>query len=318
MCIPDKLKFRNFPSHFINHNPLVMTTRRQFIQQTALFGAALSVSPSDLFKLKKVLGIQLYTVRDEVTKSLENTLTQVAAAGYTHIELYGYDYKTRQFFGRSAPQLADLLKQRQLKAPSGHYGIADFLFEPTYRWESWKHLLQDANTLGHKYVAIPYIDDKHRTADDFKRICDRLNKGGEMSKAEGLITCYHNHDFEFSSMVDNMPAYEYMLKHTDPKYVKFEMDLYWVKHAEQDPLGWFKKYPGRFPLWHVKDMEAATGSAKGQTCEVGKGVINWKEIFAKQELAGLDYAFVEQEQYRHPVFECIKTSADYMKANLIS
>ena len=295
-----------------------MTTRRRFLQQSALLGAALSIAPSDLFKLKKVLGIQLYTVRDEVTKSLENTLAQVAAAGYTHIELYGYDYKTRQYFGRSAPQLGDLLKQHQLKTPSGHYGIADFLFEPVYKYESWKHLLQDANTLGHKYVAIPYIEDKHRTPDDFKRICDRLNKGGQLSKEEGITTCYHNHDFEFSSMVDDMPALEYMLKHTDPKWVKFEMDIYWVKHAKQDPIALFKKYPGRFPLWHVKDMEASeAGQPLGQTCEVGKGVINWKEIFAQQNLAGLEYAFVEQEQYRHPVFECIKTSADYIKSNLI-
>jgi len=295
-----------------------MTTRRRFLQQSALLGAALSIGPSELFKLKKVLGIQLYTVRDEVAKNLETTLAQVAAAGYTHIELYGYDYTTRKYFGRSAPQLGDLLKQHQLKTPSGHYGIADFLFEPVYnKYESWKHLLQDANTLGHKYVAIPYIDDKHRTPDDFKRICDRLNKGGQMSKDAGITTCYHNHDFEFTSMVDDMPAYEYMLKHTDPKWVKFEMDLYWVKHAGQNPIEWFKKYPNRFPLWHVKDMEAPEGDKPGQTCEVGKGVIDWKEIFAQQNLAGLEYAFVEQEQYRHPVFECIKTSADYIKSNLI-
>jgi len=168
----------------------------------------------------------LYTVRDEVTKNLETTLTQVAEAGYTHIELYGYDYKTRLFFGRSASLLNDLLKQRGLKTPSGHYGISDMLFDQEYKWESWKHTMQDANTLGHKYVTIPYVDDKHRTADDFKRICDRLNKGGEMSKAEGLITCYHNHDFEFASMVGDIPAYEYMLTNTDPKYVKFKMDLY--------------------------------------------------------------------------------------------
>jgi sugar phosphate isomerase/epimerase len=296
-----------------------MITRRHFLQQSALLGAALSMNPSELFKLKKVLGIQLYTVRDEVAKNLETTLAQVAAAGYTHVELYGYDYQTRMFFGRSALQMADLLKKNKLQTPSGHYGIADFLYEPEYRFESWRHLIQDAIHLGHKYVTIPHIDDKHRGPDDFKRICDRLNKGGAISKEDGIMTCYHNHDFEFSSMVDGVTAYEYMLTHTDPKLVKFEMDLYWVKHANQDPLGWFKKYPNRFPMWHIKDMEASEpGQPLGQTCEVGKGVINWKEIFAQQNLAGLEYAFVEQEQYRRPVFECIKTSADYIKANLIS
>jgi sugar phosphate isomerase/epimerase len=91
-----------------------------------------------------------------------------------------------------------------------------------------------------------------------------------------------------------------------------------MKYANQDPIAWFKKYPHRFPMWHLKDMEAeaAPGKPHGQTCEVGKGIINWKEIFAHQVLAGLDYAFVEQEQYRRPVFECIKTSADYIQNKL--
>ncbi len=295
-----------------------MITRRSFLQQSAVLAAALSVRPSELFKLHKVLGLQLYTVRDEVTKDLEKTIAQVAAAGYTHIELYGYEYKTRTFFGRSPWQFSELLKKNNLKTPSGHYGIADFLYEPNYKWDSWHHLIDDAHAMGHQYIVIPHIDDKHRSADDYKRIAERLNKGGEISKEAGLITGYHNHDFEFADLDGGTP-YEFMLKHTDPRFVKFEMDLYWMKYAGQDPIEWFKKYPGRFPMWHLKDMEEHTdGKEKGQTCEVGSGIIDWKAIFAQQNLAGLDYAFVEQEQYRRPVFDCIKTSADYIQKSLLT
>jgi len=294
-----------------------MQTRRRFIQQSSLLAAALMIDTKGLLKMHKDLGIQLYTVRDEVAKSLEHSLSEVSKAGYTMTELYGYDYKTRQYFGHSVKDFAAMLKKYNLTTPSGHYNILDMMYEPNYNWDSWKRLLEDAKILGHKYVCIPYMDDKHRSADTYKLLAERLNKGGELSKAAGITTGYHNHWFEFDKMGDTT-GYDYLLNNTDAKLVKFEMDLYWFANAGQDPIAWIKKHPGRFPLWHIKDMEAKTeGKDKGQTCEVGKGVIDWKSIFKHQAEAGVDYVFVEQEQYRHPVFECIKTSADYMKANLL-
>ena len=291
-----------------------MVTRRKFLQQSSVLAATLMVNKTDLFKMHKDLGLQLYTVRNEI-KDLKNTLQQISASGYTNLELYGYD--NRMFFGNTVTQFAVMLKQHNLKTVSGHYGLADMLHAPDYNWDTWKYLLEDATILGHKYVTIPYLDNKHRTGADFKRIAERLQKGGELSKAAGIITAYHNHDFEFEKEGD-ITKYEILLNNTDPKLVKFQMDLYWVVAAGQNPIDWFKKYPGRFPMWHIKDMEAATAAApKGQTCEVGKGIIDWKTIFTSQKLAGLDYAFVEQEQYRSPVFECIKTSADYMKKKLL-
>jgi sugar phosphate isomerase/epimerase len=293
-----------------------MTTRRKFIQSGSLLAASLMAGNAFAAskKLHKDVGLQLYTVRDEI-KNLENTMKQISLAGYTNLELYGYD--KRMFFGKTVKQFSELLKKNNLKTVSGHYGLSDMVYDEKYNWDSWKYLLEDATILGNKYVVIPHIDDKHRSADAFKRIAERLNKGGELSKAAGIATAYHNHDFEFSKL-GNTCGLEILLKNTDPKLVKFEMDLYWVVYANEKPAEWFAKYPGRFPMWHIKDMEKETaGKPKGQTCEVGKGIIDWKAIFAKQSLAGLEYAFVEQEQYRHPVFECIKTSADYMKANLL-
>jgi sugar phosphate isomerase/epimerase len=302
-----------------------MLTRRRFIQQSSVLAATLMIDTTDLFKMHKDLGLQLYTIRDEINKTtdLNKTIAQVAAAGYKQIELYGYNSE-RKFFntgaaaGTTVKQLSEILKKNNLKTPSGHYGIADMTYGADYNWDSWKYLIEDATLLGNKYIVIPYMDDKHRTPDDFKRLAERLNKGGELSKAAGIITGYHNHNFEFETSVDDATAYEYLLKHTDPKLVKFEMDLYWFEYAGQKPADWIKKYPGRFPMWHIKDMEAKTeGKPRGQTCEVGKGIINWKSIFTHQAQAGVDYVFVEQEQYRRPVFECIKISADYMKKNLL-
>jgi sugar phosphate isomerase/epimerase len=295
-----------------------MLTRRRFIQQSSVFAAAFMVAPSDLFKMHKDLGLQLYTIRDEIakTKDLGKTIGQVAAAGYKQLELYGYNAE-RKFFGKTVKEFAAILKSHELKTPSGHYGIADMTYGADYNWDSWKYLIEDAKILGHKYIVVPYMDPQHRSQDDFKRLAERLNKGGELSKAAGLVTGYHNHNFEFEPMGD-ATVYDYLLKNTQEDLVKFEMDLYWVEYAGQDPADWFKKYPGRFPLWHIKDMEAKTeGQPKGQTCEVGKGVIDWKAIFKNQAAAGADYVFVEQEQYRRPVFECIKISAGYMKNNLL-
>jgi sugar phosphate isomerase/epimerase len=316
-AVPAIVAFPFFVIYFplFIYNLLVMINRRTFLQQSSLLTAALMAGPGDLFKKSRVLGIQLYTVRNEVFKNLENSLEQIAASGYSTVELFGYN--NRKYFGRSILEMSDLLKKNNLVTPSGHYGLSDMLYGADYNYDSWKYLLEDASILGHKYVVVPFLEPAHRTLEDFKRVSERLNKAGELSKAAGLITGYHNHNFEFASS-EGTTFYEYMLRNTQADLVKFEMDLYWVKYAGQDPADWFRRYPGRFPLWHIKDMEAKTeGQAVGQTCEVGKGIINWKEIFTHQKAAGLDFAFVEQEQYRAPVFDCIKTSAAYMKANLL-
>lgn len=290
-----------------------MTTRRQFLQQSAVLSAAAFIDPTELFKKNKGLGIQLYTVRSEVTKDLANSLAQIANAGYSNVELFGYN--NRNFFGKSVAEMAALLKQYNLKSPSGHYMLQDFMFNETYNWDSWKYLVEDSKTLGHKYIVIPWIPEPQRTTDNIKRIADRLNKGAEIAKDAGMCAAYHNHDFEFKKMEGDMTGLDYLLKNTDPKHVKFELDIYWVVFAGLNPIDLFNKYPGRFTMWHVKDMEAGQNGAKGQSCEVGKGIINWKEIYAARKTSGLEIPYVEQEAYRHPVFECIKTSADYMKAN---
>lgn len=289
-----------------------MTTRRDFIKQSSVLTAGFFVNKPAFLKTKDI-GLQLYTVRSEVSKEkLATTLATIAKTGYNQLELFGYN--NRQFFGHSVKEMADMLKQNGLKSPSGHYGLNDMLYDKEYNWDSWNRLVEDGKALGHKYLVVPYLDDKHRTADDYKRIAERLNRGGEISRKAGMCAGYHNHDFEFKDLGDGTTGWEILLKETDPKYVTMEMDIYWVRHAGSDPVDWFKKYPGRFAMWHMKDL--ATTPRKMSTI-VGTGTIDFKEIYNNRKQSGLEYLYVEQEEYTKPVFECIKESYDYIANNIV-
>ena len=270
------------------------------------------MNTNEFFKYKKKIGIQLYTVRNEVFKDLANSISKIAEAGYDEVELFGYN--NRKFFGKSVAEMAALLKQHNLKSPSGHYGLADMMHSDNYNWDSWKYLIEDSKTLGHTYIVIPYLDDKHRKEDDYKRLAERLNTGGEMARKAGMCAGYHNHDFEFSP-IGSTNGYEILLNNTDKKNVHFEMDIYWVKYADHDPIAWMKRYPGRFTMWHVKDLDP---TPQKHTTIVGQGIIDFKSIYMQRNLSGLRYLYVEQEQYDKPVFECIKESYDYIKKNIVA
>lgn len=288
-----------------------MTTRRDFIKKSSVLGAGLMLNTNEFFKYKKQIGLQLYTVRNEVFKDLENSIAKIAETGYTELELFGYN--NRKFFGKSVAEMAALLKRHNLKSPSGHYGLADMMHGENYNWDSWKYLIEDSKTLGHTYIVIPYMDDKHRTESDYKRLAERLNTGGEMARKAGMCAGYHNHDFEFNP-IGSTNGYEILLNNTEKKNVHFEMDIYWVKYAEQDPIAWMKRYPGRFTMWHVKDLDP---TPQKHTTIVGQGIIDFKSIYEQRKLSGLRYLYVEQEQYDKPVFECIKESYDYIKKNIV-
>jgi sugar phosphate isomerase/epimerase len=173
----------------------------------------------------------------------------------------------------------------------------------------------------------PWIDEKQRNADGWKRVVELFNKAGEASQKAGIQFCYHNHSFEFSPVdgLDGKSAYEYLLTETDPNFVKMEMDLCWISVAGKDPVSYFDKYPGRFPMVHVKDYvndpnatssyAGATGSVvfKGRLADVGQGTIDWKRIFRQSEKAGIKHYFVENDDAKSP-FEDIKISYDYLSA----
>ena len=174
-------------------------------------------------------------------------------------------------------------------------------------------LFETASTLNEKYLVCNYLVESERTSlDDYKAHCDLLNKCGEKAESAGITMGYHNHDFEFFDF-DGQKPYDILLDRCDKDLVRFEMDMYWMTVSKQDPTAYFEKHPGRFPLWHVKDM-----NSEKQFTPVGQGIIDWKKIFAKADIAGLEQYFVEQDQSPNgDPLKDITQSLSYLKENKI-
>jgi sugar phosphate isomerase/epimerase len=252
----------------------------------------------------KPIGLQLYTVREQLEKDVPGTIEKVAAIGYKEVEIY-------DLCGMSAVQFTKLLKDNGLTAVSGHY----LLNVETTQWEK---KVAEARELGLKYMVHAILDPPERKSlEDYKRHVDLFNKIAEQTQQAGMQFCYHNHNFEFQKF-DGVTAYDYLLKQLDPNLVKFEMDCFWVTHAGQDPVALFKKHPGRFPLLHIKDSKAGMAPSlefdarMGLFTEVGKGTIDWKRIFAAAPQGGLKHFFVEQDYCEIPPLESIKISYEYL------
>ena len=290
-----------------------MTSRRNFIKNSSLATVAVLTLPSLAFSMnKKEIGLQLYTLRDELSKNVKIVLEKVASAGFTTVETYGFSIKD-QFWGLSAIELKKILDENNLKAISGHYGIGSFLADGnTTELEA---AINAVKILKSEYLTIPWVDPPFRSnIGDYKKIAARLNEAGKMCQKAGLKLTYHNHDFEFENY-NGITGYDILLKETDQDLVYFEMDLYWVVRSGKDPLQLFKENPGRFKMWHVKDMDKLKPELN---TEVGSGSIDFIPIFKEAKLAGMKYFFVEQENnFAVNSFESIKTSCDFISKNLI-
>jgi len=255
----------------------------------------------------KTVGVQLYTVRDAMKADFDGSIAKVAQVGYKEVEFAGY-------FNHSPKDIADTLKKNGLTAPSCHVGydiVENKLAEQ----------IEAAHTIGHKFIVCPWIDPKQRTEPEgFKRAADLFQKAGEQTHKAGIQFAYHNHTFEFqpSDVIGGKLPYDVLLA-TDPKYVKMELDLCWISVAGRDPIEYFNKYPGRFPLVHVKDMKSLPKGAEGPTAtpdkemanmtEVGGGIIDWKHIFANSGKAGIEHYFVEHDFPADPFISITKSYA---------
>lgn len=278
--------------------------RRTFIESSLATGILASL-PSATFaashQINKV-GVQLYTVRDLMKQDFAGTIAKVASTGYKEVEFAGY-------FDHSPKDVRSILNENGLTAPSCHVGL-DVI------QNHWPETLDVAHTIGHTFVVCPFIDARDRnSADAWKRLVDTFNKAGEASKKAGIQFAYHNHWWEFgpdASLGGKLP-YDFLLASTDANLVKLEMDLGWAKVAGQDPVAYFKRYPGRFPLVHIKDFKSLPHLAPDQiaTFKAGKlidtdmtapgsGIIDWKEIFSHSDEAGLQHYFLEHDQPKDP------------------
>ncbi len=240
------------------------------------------------------IGVQLYTVRSILENDFVGGIEKVAAAGYDEVEFAGY-------FDRSPADVKALLDRLGLAAPSAHVGL-DALKDDL------DAVVEAARVIGHQFVVCPWLaPNQRRTLDDYRGHAAFFNEAGKRFKDEGIQFAYHNHDFEFEPIDGRMP-YDLLLAETDADLVKMELDLYWITYAGQDPLAYFAKHPGRFPLCHVKDM-----AADRTMTPAGQGTIDFAAVFAKSDEAGLQHYFVEHDNAEDPI-QSITTSYTYLRA----
>ena len=283
--------------------------RRTFLG--TLGAAALATRYAWADSIKKV-GVQLYTVRTDLEKDFDGTLGKVAAIGYKEVEFAGY-------FGHTAAQVRDALKKHGLTSPAAHIDY------PTVSDSAkWAKTLDDAAIVGQKFLVNPWIDPSIRDKpDEWKRIADVYNTAAAAAHKHGIQFCYHNHNFEFYPRADaggKLPI-DILLESCDPKLVKFELDLCWISAAGKDPLDYFKLYPGRFPLVHVKGLRKVPAAQATpvpiekvlpDVTDVGHDdVIDWKRIFAQAKQAGIEHYFVEHDVPKDAVAS-LTASYDYL------
>jgi sugar phosphate isomerase/epimerase len=250
------------------------------------------------------IGVQLYTVRDMIKTDFEGTLAKVAAVGYSEVEFAGY-------FDHQPKDIRAILERLHLTAPSEHvsYEVVQ---------NKWPETLDAAHVVGHSFVVCPSIDESERKiTTGYKKAAEIFNRAGEASKKAGIQFAYHNHSWEFKPLADGGGkfGYDILLSETDPKLVKMEMDLCWITVAGQDPLTYFNRYPGRFPLVHVKDWtkgpDGKMSEKDGHMADVGSGAIDWKRLFAESKKAGIEHYFVENDEPTSPS-EDLRTSYTYL------
>ncbi len=288
--------------------------RRTFLE-TSIATAVLSSLPRRSFaathQIEKV-GVQLYTVRNLMKSDFEGTIAKVAAIGYKEVEFAG-------LFNHSPKDVRAILDKDGLTAPSSHVGY-DIVEN------HWPETIEAAKIIGQSYIVCPGIpDDMRKQADGYKRIAEQFNKAGEASNKAGIKFAYHNHTWEFepSPLLGGKHPYDFLLDSTDPKLCNMEMDLCWAAVAGQDPVSYFNRYPGRFPLVHVKDMKKLPKPSDDNTVptkldnleadmtDAGSGVIDWKRIFASADIAGIKHFIVEND-WPKDAFASLTNSYDYL------
>ena len=258
------------------------------------------------------IGLQLYTLREAIEKDLKGTLEKVAKIGYKELE--AASGSKGHYYGMMPKDFASMVKDMGMNLRSTHVLLSNPYVSVSHTLtNSLQKLVDDAAEAGQQYLVCAFLFPEERESlDQYKKHAELFNEAGEACKKAGLQFAYHNHDFEFVKLDGEIP-YELLLAQTDSELVKMELDLYWVTKIGLDPVQWFEKEPGRFPLWHIKDMAK---TQEKEFTEVGNGSIDFQRIFKSSQKAGLEYYFVEQDETPGDPFNSIQTSYDNLQSLL--
>jgi sugar phosphate isomerase/epimerase len=292
--------------------------RRRFLQRSAAlaalgaFGGGMKLANAASTPRFR-MGLQLYTVREPMAKDPVGTLTQAKSFGYTNFETYGFEPDTVKYYGMPARDFRKVLDDLGLATTTGHYDLHRYHAQPATAMTTYiERCIEGATALGQKYITWAWLDPQSRDLDAFKRVAERLNMIGRQAAKAGLRVAYHNHDFEFVPH-DGKIGYDIILNETDPDLVKMQLDLFWVAHSSaRTPHELFALAPGRFTMWHVKDMDA-----QKRYTELGNGSIDFTKIMPDAKLAGLEEYFVEQgDNFAVSPMKSIEVSARYVRLKL--
>jgi sugar phosphate isomerase/epimerase len=292
-----------------------MPSRRVFLQQSVLASAGAFASMSHAAPPRYKMGLQLYTIRDAMARDVDGTLKQVAALGYQEVETYGFDPDNLRYYNLPARDFAQRLRDHGLTSPSGHYDLNRFATASDADLHRYvDRCIEGAKLVGHRYITWPFLEPPLRALDSFATIVGRFNAIGERIAKGGLQFAYHNHGFEFVEQNGRVP-YDIVLKGTDPKLVKLQLDLYWLSHdSPKPPRYWFERAPGRYVMWHVKDMHKVSRDYT----ELGNGTIDYTKIWPDAAYSGMQHFFVEQGgNFATNSMQSIAVGAAYVKRYLL-
>jgi sugar phosphate isomerase/epimerase len=289
-----------------------------FISKTSLKSVMTTASSSAVTDLKSFgVGLQLYTVRDAMRKDVPGSLKQVSDIGYKYLEMA--DYSNGKFYGYAPADFKKMVTDLGMEVISSHAGVNPKGITD----DEAKKMAEDHANVGAKYCMQPYIGDSDRNSiAAYQKMVADWNRVGKIMKEHGLTFGYHNHNFEFATVEGKVPYFDVFLPGLDKDITTMELDLFWTTKAGLNPVDLFKKYPGRFQLWHMKDMftkEAPSVITKSDDfAPVGAGVINFKEILAAKNISGMKYFFVEQDNAgKGNAFEAIKTSITNLTTRIL-
>ena len=277
-----------------------MKSRRSFLKETAFAGAGALFLPGFIRKperapkLKKV-GVQLYSVRKEMMSDAIGTLKKLAQIGYQEIE--SAQSEKGNYYGLEPKEIKKLLKDHGMTLRSGH----------THIDKNWQKSIDEAAEAGQEYIICSVLPSPGQTVGNYQKSADMFNQAGEQCKKSGIMFGYHNHESEYDT-VEGKVLYDVLLDNTQPGLVHMEMDLGWVIAAGKDPLAYFSKYPGRFPLWHLKDMSLA----EKKSVEFGKGTVDLIGLMKQAKQAGMKYYFIEQEEYAVTAFDSLEYDYNWL------